>query len=269
MATACSGQAANWVVRSPQLAAPDNVPLMTDKPGFIAITGASSGIGAALARSFASSGHRLLLMARRIERLVALDLPDTICAEVDVTDIEAIREAVASAEERFGPIEAMINNAGAMLLGPVDEQDPAEWRQMMDVNVMGVLNGSRVALDSMLPRESGTIINLSSIAGFKAFPNHVAYVGSKFAVHGISENIRTEVASRNVRVSIVSPGAVETELLGHTTSAEVIGAYEEWKGSIGGALDPQSIVNAVRYIYDQPQSVCVREVVVANTLQVD
>lgn len=242
---------------------------MAQKHGFVAITGASSGIGSALAKSFADDGYNLLLMARRTDRLLALDLPNALCAHVDVTDIDAIRSAVTDAEEQFGPIDTMINNAGVMLLSPIAEQDPAEWQQMLDVNVKGVLNGSRVALDSMLPRETGTIINVSSIAGFKAFPNHVAYVGSKFAVHGLTENIRTEVASRNVRVSLVSPGAVETELLSHTTAKQVTADYEAWKETIGGALDPDSVVRAIRFITDQPQSVCVREVVVANTLQVD
>ena len=242
---------------------------MATNRGLIAITGASSGIGAALARSFSADGHPVLLMARRIERLEALELPEAICAKVDVVDFEAVQGAVAQAEQRFGPLDAMINNAGVMKLSPVEEQDPAECAQMLDVNVLGVLNGSRVALDSMLPRQHGTVINISSIAGRKTFPNHVAYVGSKFAVHGISENLRSEVAARNVRVSVVAPGAVETELLGHTTSADVIAGYEDWKRSIGGALDAEAVVKAVRYIYDQPQSVCVREVVIANTLQVD
>ncbi len=242
---------------------------MTNTRGLIAITGASSGIGAALARSFSADGHPLLLMARRLERLEELELPDAICAMVDVVDFEAVQAAVSQAEERFGPLDAMINNAGVMKLSPLEQQDPAEWAQMLDVNVLGVLNGCRVALDSMLPREHGTVINISSIAGRKTFPNHVGYVGSKFAVHGISENLRSEVAGRNVRISIVAPGAVETELLGHTTSTDVIAGYEAWKQSIGGALDAEAVVKAVRYIYDQPQSVCVREVVIANTLQVD
>jgi NADP-dependent 3-hydroxy acid dehydrogenase YdfG len=163
----------------------------------------------------------------------------------------------------------MINNAGLMQLGPIEKQDPVEWQHMLDTNVLGVLNGCRVALDSMLSRQSGTIINVSSVAGRKTFPNHAAYVGTKFAVHGITENIRSEVAGRNVRVSVIAPGAVETELLSHTSSADVIASYEDWKHSIGGALDPESVVRAIRYVYDQPQSVCVREVVLANTLQVD
>ena len=147
---------------------------------------------AALARSFSADGHPLLLMARRLERLEELELPDAICAMVDVVDFEAVQAAVSQAEERFGPLDAMINNAGVMKLSPLEQQDPAEWAQMLDVNVLGVLNGCRVALDSMLPREHGTVINISSIAGRKTFPNHVGYVGSKFAVHGISENLRSK-----------------------------------------------------------------------------
>ncbi|MEI6623314.1 MAG: SDR family oxidoreductase, partial [Actinomycetes bacterium] len=159
---------------------------MAAERGLIAITGASSGIGAALARSFAADGHSVLLMARRVQKLEALGLPNAVCAKVDVADFDAVSNAVAQAQDRLGPLDAMINNAGLMQLGPIEAQDPAEWRAMLDTNVLGVLNGCRVALDSMLARESGTIINISSIAGRKTFPNHAAYVGTKFAVHGIS-----------------------------------------------------------------------------------
>ena len=234
----------------------------------VVITGASSGIGAALATSFSESGHPVVLLARRLDRLEALQLPNSLCLKVDVTEFEQFRDAVAAGEERFGPIGTLINNAGLMQLSELATQDPAEWQAMLNVNVLGVLNGSRIALDSMLDRRTGTIINVSSVAGRKTFPNHVAYVGSKFAVHGITENLREEVAGQNVRVSVISPGAVETELLSHTNSAEVVGGYEAWKSSIGGALDAESVVAAVRFVHDQPQSVCVREVVLASTMQV-
>ncbi len=233
----------------------------------VVITGASSGIGAALATSFSESGHPVILLARRLDRLEALELPNALCLKVDVTDLVAFKAAVQAGEEAFGPIGTMINNAGLMQLSTLQDQDPAEWKAMLDVNVLGVLNGCQIAIDSMSARRTGTIINVSSVAGRKTFPNHVAYVGTKFAVHAMSENLREEVAADNIRVSVVAPGAVETELLGHTNSAEVIAGYEKWKDSIGGALDPASVVAAVRFVHDQPQSVCIREVVLANTLQ--
>lgn len=233
----------------------------------IVITGASSGIGAAMARQFSDAGHPLLLVARRIDKLQALGLPDTICRKVDVTDAAALRAAIAEAEGVYGPVDGLINNAGLMLLGQVDTQDPAEWRRMYDVNVVALLNGMQAVLGDMKDRGRGTIINVSSIAGKKAFPNHAAYVGTKFAVSAISENVREEVADTGVRVMTICPGAVETELLGHTTSQDIIDGYQDWKNSIGGAIHPDDIARIAAFMYGQPQSVNIRDVVVGPTRQ--
>ncbi|SET88395.1 SDR family oxidoreductase [Paracoccus homiensis] len=233
----------------------------------IVITGASSGIGAAMARQFSDAGHPLLLVARRIDKLQALGLPDTICRKVDVTDAAALRAAIAEAEGVYGPVDGLINNAGLMLLGQVDTQDPAEWQRMYDVNVVALLNGMQAVLGDMKDRGRGTIINVSSIAGKKAFPNHAAYVGTKFAVSAISENVREEVADTGVRVMTICPGAVETELLGHTTSQDIIDGYQDWKNSIGGAIHPDDIARIAAFMYGQPQSVNIRDVVVGPTRQ--
>lgn len=237
-----------------------------DKP-LVVITGASSGIGEAAAKRLSKAGHPLLLIARRIDRLKALDLPNTICAGVDVTDIESMKKAVKEAEEKFGAVDCIINNAGVMLLGDASTQDPAEWKKMLDVNVTGLLNGIHIVLSSMIERNSGTIINISSIAGRKTFPSHSVYCGTKFAVHAITENIREEVADSNVRAIVIAPGAVETELLSHTTSEEIKSGYEDWKEGMGGAIVPEDIANAIEFAYSQPQNVCVREIVVAATRQ--
>lgn len=233
----------------------------------IVITGASSGIGAAMARQFSDAGHPLLLVARRIDKLQALGLPDTICRKVDVTDAAALRAAIAEAEGVYGPVDGLINNAGLMLLGQVDTQDPTEWQRMYDVNVVALLNGMQAVLGDMKDRGRGTIINVSSIAGKKAFPNHAAYVGTKFAVSAISENVREEVADTGVRVMTICPGAVETELLGHTTSQDIIDGYQDWKNSIGGAIHPDDIARIAAFMYGQPQSVNIRDVVVGPTRQ--
>lgn len=233
----------------------------------IVITGASSGIGAAMARQFSDAGHPLLLVARRIDKLQALGLPDTICRKVDVTDAAALRAAIAEAEGVYGPVDGLINNAGLMLLGQVDTQDPVEWQRMYDVNVVALLNGMQAVLGDMKDRGRGTIINVSSIAGKKAFPNHAAYVGTKFAVSAISENVREEVADTGVRVMTICPGAVETELLGHTTSQDIIDGYQDWKNSIGGAIHPDDIARIAAFMYGQPQSVNIRDVVVGPTRQ--
>lgn len=233
----------------------------------IVITGASSGIGAATARLLSAQGHPLLLLARRLEKLEELALPETLCRKVDVTDRDALQAAVREAEERFGPADAIINNAGAMLLSRLADQDADEWDRMIDLNIKGVLYGVRAVLPGMLARGAGTIINVSSIAGRKTFPNHTAYVGTKFAVHAMSENLREEVASSGVRVVTIAPGAVETELLSHTSDEQIKQDYEEWKKSAGGALDPQPVAEAIAYAYGQPQNVTIREIVLAATGQ--
>ncbi|WP_422132775.1 MULTISPECIES: SDR family oxidoreductase [unclassified Endozoicomonas] len=233
----------------------------------VVITGASSGIGEAIARQFSAQGHALLLLARRIEKLEALGLPNTLCRKVDVTDREAFYAAVDEAESVYGETDCLVNNAGVMLLGNANEQDPAEWDQMIRVNVNGVLNGIGAVIGKMKKRRGGTIINLSSIAGIKGFPNHMAYCGTKFAVHGLSETLREEVADDNVRVITLAPGAVETELLSHTTSSDIREGYESWKDSMGGVIHPEDIASCVNFVYSQPQNVCVREIVVSATRQ--
>ncbi|MFC1743171.1 SDR family oxidoreductase [Candidatus Riflebacteria bacterium] len=233
----------------------------------IVITGASSGIGEATAMAFSKEGFPLLLLARRVEKLEALGLPDCLCEKVDVTDIESFKSAVIKAEEKYGPVDCLVNNAGVMLLGFVPYQPTTEWKKMFDVNVMGLLNGIHVVLKGMVERKKGTIVDISSIAGRKTFPNHAVYCGTKFAVHAISENLREEIAPHNVRVVTIAPGAVETELLGHTSSAEIKDGYEDWKKNIGGAIAPEDIAGAIMYAYSQPQNVCVREIVIAATRQ--
>ncbi len=237
------------------------------KKSLIVITGASSGIGEATAKRFSEAGYPLLLLARRLERLEALNLPNTICLKVDVTDKKAFRLAIAEAEAKFGPTECLINNAGVMLLGDVSQQDPDEWRKMFDVNVLALLNGMQTVLEQMKNRNSGTIINISSVAGRKTFPLHAAYCGTKFAVHAISENVREEVADSKVRVITIAPGAVETELLSHTTSDEIKDGYEDWKTSMDGAMVPDDIARSILFAFEQPQNVCIREIVIAATRQ--
>ncbi|WP_305373703.1 SDR family oxidoreductase [Photobacterium leiognathi] len=233
----------------------------------VVITGASSGIGEATARQLSAEGYPLLLLARRVERMEAMNLPNTLCRQVDITDVAAVKVAIEEAEAKFGPVDCLINNAGIMLLGLADEQDPAEWQSMFNVNVMGMLNGIHAVLSGMKSRKHGTVINISSIAGRKTFPSHAAYCGTKFAVHAITENIREEVADDNVRFITIAPGAVETELLSHTTSDEIKAGYEEWKEGMGGVIAPQDIANAISYAYNQPQNLCIREIVLAATRQ--
>ena len=130
--------------------------------------------------------------------------------KVDVSDSLAMQAAITEAEQEFGPSDCLINNAGVMLLGLMHEQDPKEWQMMLDVNVMGVMNGIHNVLPGIRERKNGTIINISSIAGRKTFPMHAAYCATKFAIHALSENLREEVAPDNVRVVTIAPDSVET-----------------------------------------------------------
>ncbi|CAF3405143.1 unnamed protein product [Rotaria socialis] len=233
----------------------------------VVITGASSGIGEAAAKVFSQAGHPLLLLARRLDRLEALNLPNTICEKVDVTNRDEIKAAVEKAENKFGPVDCLINNAGVMLLGLADTQDPTEWERMVQVNIMGVLNGIHVVLAGMKQRRRGTIMNVSSVAGRKTYPNHSVYCGTKSSVHALTEQIREEAASFDVRFIIIAPGVVETELLSHTTAKDIVEGYKEWKETMGQPLESEDVANSILFAYQQPQRVCIREIVLCPTRQ--
>lgn len=240
-----------------------------NKP-LIVITGASSGFGAEIAKLFNKENYPMLLLGRRTEKIYALplDFDQVLVDSVDVTDEQAFKASIAAAEEKFGKTDLLVNNAGVMLLGNVQSQSPSEWKTMMDTNVLGVLNGMQAVLADMVERKHGTIINMSSLAGRKTFVNHAAYVASKFGVHGLSETIREEVSKDNVRVSLVAPGAAETELLTHVTDTGALSDYQEWKETMGGiTLDPVHVAEVVKFIYDMPQEVNIREIDIAATRQ--
>jgi len=212
-----------------------------DNKKLIAITGASSGIGAATAKAFSEAGYPLLLMARRIELMESMNLPNTICKEVDVLDLEGMKAAISEAQDSYGEVDCIINNAGVMINGKPQDQDPEDWQKMLDVNIRGVLNGIHLVLKDMVERQSGTIINMGSIAGIKTFSDHTVYCGTKFAVHAITENIREEVSGSNVRLITIAPGMVYTELLDHGCEEEARKGWLDYAEQIGGALHPESI----------------------------
>lgn len=240
-----------------------------NKP-LIVITGASSGFGAEIAKIFNAAGYPELLLGRRTAKIEALPLnfENVLIESVDVTDQAQFKAAIQKAEAKFGPTDLLVNNAGVMLLGNVLTQDAKEWQTMLDTNVMGVLNGTQIVLPAMVERQHGTIINMSSLAGRKTFVNHAAYVASKFGVHGLSETIREEVSGKNIRISMVAPGAAETELLTHVTDQGALTDYQAWKDSMGGiTLDPVHVAESVKFIYDMPQAVNIRELDIAATRQ--
>lgn len=233
----------------------------------VAITGASSGIGAACARAFHAAGYPVLLIARRGEKLKELSLDGAFLAEVDVTDSAALLAAIRSAEDLHGPVDLLVNNAGLMPLGKVENQATAEWKQMLDVNILALLDGTQMVLPAMLERQHGTIVNIGSVAGRNVYDNHTVYCGTKFAVHAISEGLRKEVADSQVRVTVIAPGLIETELLNHTSDPSIVADYQSYKDSVGGAISPEVVADMIKHVYELPQNVCVREVVLAPTAQ--
>ncbi|MEM7693649.1 MAG: SDR family oxidoreductase [Pseudomonadota bacterium] len=239
---------------------------MTDKP-LVVITGASSGIGEATARAFSKAGHPLLLLARRLDRMEALGLPNTMCRKADVRDRDTIEAAIKEAEERFGPADCLFNNAGIARLGNVFEQDPAEWDESIDINAKGVMNALHPIMNGMKARRHGTIVMMSSIAGRKIYPDHTVYCGTKYFVHAISESIRAQLAPYDVRVIVLSPGIIETEVLDHVTDTNTLQSYKDNKVRIGGGISADYVADMILFAYNMPQNVLIQEMVVTPTRQ--
>eukprot|EP01099_Mayorella_cantabrigiensis_P001530 TRINITY_DN1678_c0_g1_i2.p1 TRINITY_DN1678_c0_g1~~TRINITY_DN1678_c0_g1_i2.p1 ORF type:complete len:272 (-),score=65.08 TRINITY_DN1678_c0_g1_i2:166-888(-) len=232
----------------------------------VIITGASAGIGKGLAIKFSAEGHPLLLISRRTAPIEALNLPNTIVAGVDITDYNALKAAIDDAEKRFGPADLIINNAGVMLLGALADQEPSTYQKMIDTNITGLLHGCQIVLKGMIERKHGTIINVSSIAGRKAFPNHVVYCGTKYAVHGLTEALREEVSQKNVRVILIAPGVVgDTELLAQNDTQTVTN-YRSWSDTFK-VLEVKDVVDCTWFAYSLPQHACVRELLLGPTAQ--
>ncbi|MGY3725399.1 NADP-dependent 3-hydroxy acid dehydrogenase YdfG [Granulicatella balaenopterae] len=233
----------------------------------VVITGASSGFGKALAERFSAAGYPLLLLARRLEKLEEMQLENTICRKVDVTDYDAFEAAVREAEAVYGEVDLLINNAGCMLLGNLENQDRTEWQRMLDVNVMGVMNGMQVVMEQMKKAHHGTIINVSSVAGVNPYINHAAYCASKYGVNGLSEVARQELAPHNVRVMRICPGAVKTELLTHTTSDNIKSSYNNWLETNDISITADDIAKTIQFAYEMPQTVTMREIQISDTKQ--
>ncbi len=234
------------------------------------VTGASSGIGEATVRSLAAEGAAVVAGARRKERLEGLveevtrDGGKAIAVECDVTDEEQAHALVDRAIGEFGRIDILVNNAGVMLLSKVEKGLSDEWRQMFDVNVLGLLYATNAAVEAMKRQGSGHIVNVSSVAGRKTRPTGGVYSGTKFAVNAISEALRQELLEDGIRITIVEPGAVATELTDHITDEEV---REGLKQRNIEPLQSEDIANAIAYAVSQPQRVSVNEILIRPTQQ--
>ena len=239
---------------------------MTDKP-LVAVTGASSGIGESVARTFSAVGHPVLMMARRIEKMEAMNLPQSICRQVDVRDRAAIAAGVKEAEEKYGPTDMMFVNAGIARLADIGRQPPEEWDEMIDINTKGVMNTLHAVMRGMMARRTGTIFMMSSIAGRKVYPDHTVYCGTKFFVHAVAESIREYLADYNVRVIVLSPGVIETEVLSGVLDPQTLASYKENKVKMGGGIGPEHVAEIMLHSYQMPQNALIQEICITPTRQ--
>ena len=237
----------------------------------VVITGASSGLGEATARLLSAQGAVLVLGARRVNRLQSLADELTgrggkaLAVCTDVTDCDQVKRLVDAAVRTFGRIDVMINNAGLMPLSLLERFKIDDWNRMIDVNIKGVLYGIAAALPHMKKQKSGHIINVSSVAGHEVRPGSVVYSATKHAVRVISEGLRQEVKPYNIRTTVISPGAVATELPNSITEPDVAENtqkfYEEF------AIPAESFAQAVLYAMSQPDEVDINEILFRPTRQ--
>ena len=239
---------------------------MNQNEKVIILTGASSGIGEGIARHLAQQGHKLVLGARRTDRLAALC--NTLRAEGatvdhlanDVTQRDDTQKLADFTLEKYGRIDVMINNAGVMPLSPMSSMKVDEWDLMLDVNVRGVLYGIAAVLPTMQAQHAGHIINIASVGALTVSPTAAVYCATKFAVRAISDGLRQE--SRELRVTVINPGVVESELadsISDNVAREAMKSYRKI------ALKPEAIAKAVSWAIEQPGEVDVNEITVRPT----
>ncbi|WP_216320529.1 SDR family NAD(P)-dependent oxidoreductase [Deinococcus aestuarii] len=231
------------------------------------VTGASSGIGEATALALAGAGARVVLTARRQERLDALAGRireaggEAEVAVADASDEGQTRGVIDHASQAFGGVDILVNNAGLMLLGPVTDADTEDWRRMVHLNLLGLMYATHAAIPSMKARGGGHVVNISSVSGRGASPLSAGYSATKWGVGGFSEGLRQEVRLHGIRVTVIEPGVVRTELTDHITHTETKTTYE---GRIAQMtpLEPEDIAAAALYAVTQPQRVNVNEILI-------
>ena len=232
----------------------------------VLVTGASSGIGEATARELGTAGARLVLGARRTERLEKLAGEIRAAGgtaeyrRLDVTDREDFAGFVAFAEEKFGRVDVLVNNAGVMPLSPLAVLKLDEWDRMIDVNIRGVLNGVAAVLPRFVAQGGGQFVNVASLGAHYVVPTGAVYCATKFAVWAITDGIRRE--HDNIRSTIISPGVVESELANTITDPATIEGMERFRSAM---LPANSIARAIRFAIEQPDDVDVSEIVVRPT----
>jgi clavulanate-9-aldehyde reducatase len=231
-----------------------------------AVTGASSGIGEATAVMLAEAGAAVSFAARRSDRITDLAKKiegaggRALAIESDLGDEEQANAFIRQTKEQFGRVDILVNNAGLMLLGPVIGADTSEWRRMVEINLLGLLYCTHAVLPIMGEQGSGHIVNISSVAGRFANFGSAVYNLTKFGVNAFSEALRQELAPANVKVTVIEPGFVATELQGHNTHPMVLEAIENMRKEVGKPLDPEDIARSILYAVGEPDHVAVNEV---------
>ena len=232
-------------------------------PGpLVVITGASSGIGLAVARAFSKAGNALLLIARHMAPVPDLPSARTVYAEADVANHGALEKAIRGAEARFGKTACLINNAGLADARNFRDVDPASYSHEVDVNLKGVLSGTKVVIGDMSSRGAGTIINISSVSDRKTSPVAVTYTATKHAVRALSESLREAEGMKGVRVVNVAPGYVRTEI--HKGMGITFEQYRELLGN-PDFLSAEELADIVLYCWKLPPHICIRDIVVTPT----
>ena len=238
-----------------------------DNSGRVAvITGASSGIGAATARALARDGYRVALLARRADRIeaIAAELGDgAIAIQADVTDRDSLVAAAERVKSEFGGADILINNAGVMLLGPFGPEQRDDYEQMIEINLLGAITATEVFLDQIVAA-GGDLVSISSVAGRTARPRNAVYAATKWGIVGWSEGLRQELQP-NVRVMVIEPGAVETELTDHITHAETKAASKEYTRSL--AIKSEDIAEVIVFAVSRPKRMTLNEILVRPTAQ--
>ena len=237
----------------------------------IVITGASSGLGEATARLLSAEGATVVLGARRVDRIRSLadelsrDGGKALAVATDVTQCDQVKRLVDTAVQSFGRIDVMINNAGLMPQSPLERLKIDDWSQMIDVNIKGVLYGIAAVLPYMKQQKAGHIISVSSVAGHKVRPGGAVYSATKYAVRVISEGLRQEVKPYNIRTTVISPGAVATELPNSVTEPDVAENIQRFYEEM--AIPADSFARAVAFAMSQPEEVDVNEILFRPTRQ--
>lgn len=238
------------------------------KNTFIVITGANSGIGYELANCFIKANQRLLLLSRNIDQINHFISDCVLVKSVDISDRNKLESIFYEANEKFGHVVGLINNAGSLDAAPIHQQKSENWTKMINDNLLSLINMTSLVVPRMISNKQGTIINISSVAGTQTFPNLAVYCAVKHAVHGFSDAIRKELAPDGIRVMTVSPGFTETNLYRHITDEAIKSSIQQWGNALGKILTANEVAEFILQLYNLPLHINVGEAIITPMKQV-